>query len=75
LNISIPLANDEFLNGFLNIPPNPKSMIIFAHGSCSSVSSPRNKYVASVLNDEGFATLLVDLLTPQEQESDVKTQR
>ena len=74
MNISIPLlSNNEFLNGILNIPSNPKSLIIFAHGSGSSSSSPRNNYVATVLNDNGFATLLIDLLTPQEQESDIKT--
>jgi putative phosphoribosyl transferase len=76
LDISISLTNDEFLHGFLNIPPNPKSIIIFAHGSGSSGSlSPRNKHVADVLNDNGFATLLVDLLSQQEQESDIKSQK
>jgi len=54
----------------LNIPSNPKSVIMFAHGSDSSASSPRNKFVADTLNDNGFATLIVDLLTVQEQESD-----
>ena len=76
MDIDIPLPNNEHLNGILNMPSNPKSIIIFAHGSGSSgVSSPRNKYVSSFLNDNGFATLLVDLLTSQEQESDIKTQK
>ena len=48
---------------------------MFAHGSDSSASSPRNKFVADTLNDNGFATLIVDLLTVQEQESDEKSQK
>ena len=59
----------------MNIPSNPKSVIMFAHGSDSSASSPRNKFVADTLNDNGFATLIVDLLTVQEQESDEKSQK
>jgi putative phosphoribosyl transferase len=75
LEISIPLQNNEFLKGILNTPFNSKSLIIFAHGSGSNISSPRNRYVAGVLNGDGFATLLVDLLTPQEQDSDIKSQK
>jgi len=75
LEISIHIQNNEFLQGFLNIPSNPKSVIMFAHGSDSSASSPRNKFVADTLNDNGFATLIVDLLTVQEQESDEKSQK
>ena len=75
MDIDIPLPNNEHLNGILNMPSNPKSIIIFAHGSGSrGVSSLRNKFVSSFLNDNRFATLLVDLLTFQEQESDIKTQ-
>jgi putative phosphoribosyl transferase len=75
MELSIPLPNNEYLNGILNIPLNPKSLIIFAHGSGSSISSPRNKYVANILNDNGFATLLSDLLTQEEQDSDIKSQK
>jgi putative phosphoribosyl transferase len=75
LEISIPLPNNEFLKGILNIPFNSKSLIIFAHGSGSNILSPRNRYVNGVLNDGGFATLLVDLLTSQEQDSDIKSQK
>ena len=75
MEISVPLQNNEFLHGILSIPSNPKSIIIFAHGSGSGASSPRNKYVADLLNDNGFATLLVDLLTAQEQQSDIKSQK
>ena len=75
MKISIPLPNNESLNGVLNIPSSSKALIIFAHGSGSNASSPRNNYVAGILNDNGFATLLIDLLTAQEQESDVKSQK
>jgi pimeloyl-ACP methyl ester carboxylesterase len=47
--------------------------VIFAHGSGSSRHSPRNKYVADVLNRGGFATLLIDLLTSDEELVDIRT--
>ena len=75
MEIVIPLQNNEVLNGILNIPLNPKSLIIFAHGSGSNSSSPRNNYVASILNDNGFATLLTNLLTQEELGSDIKSQK
>jgi pimeloyl-ACP methyl ester carboxylesterase len=46
---------------------------MFAHGSGSSRHSPRNRYVAGVLNEGGLATLLIDLLTADEQEVDLQT--
>lgn len=61
--ISIPPLG---LPGDLTVPAQPRGIILFAHGSGSSHRSPRNTYVAAKLNDEGFATLLFDLLTPQE---------
>jgi putative phosphoribosyl transferase len=51
------------LQGILIVPDMATSMVIFAHGSGSSRLSPRNQYVAKVLNDAGIATLLVDLMT------------
>ena len=54
------------LKGDLTVPQNPKGIILFAHGSGSSRRSPRNTHVAEKLNDEGFATLLFDLLSPEE---------
>lgn len=45
----------------------PGGMVVFAHGSGSSRHSPRNRYVAGVLNDAGLGTLLFDLLTPEEE--------
>ena len=55
------------LPGLLRIPDNPQSIVIFAHGSGSSRLSPRNTAVARALNAEGIATLLFDLLTPDEE--------
>ena len=52
-----------------------KGIVLFAHGSGSSRHSPRNKYVAEVLQKDGLATLLVDLLTIKEEEADTKAQR
>ena len=49
-------------------------LVIFAHGSGSSATSSRNQKVAQILNKNGFATLLFDLLTHEEQESDYKSQ-
>lgn len=54
------------LEGNLNIPEGARSIVLFAHGSGSSRHSPRNAFVARVLNRAGFATLLFDLLTPLE---------
>lgn len=61
------------LEGNLSIPRNPKGIVLFAHGSGSSRRSPRNKYVAQVLHDAGIATLLIDLLTEEEEEIDLQT--
>lgn len=55
------------LAGRLTIPENPAGMVVFAHGSGSSRHSPRNRYVAGVLNGAGLGTLLFDLLTPNEE--------
>ncbi|MBX7432829.1 dienelactone hydrolase family protein [Mycobacterium sp. Y57] len=53
--------------GHLTIPPRPRGVVVFAHGSGSSRFSARNIFVADVLNEAGFATLLFDLLTPAEE--------
>lgn len=54
------------LPGDLTVPATAHGLVIFAHGSDSSRHSPRNQYVAEVLNSVGIATLLFDLLTPVE---------
>ncbi|MFO7398338.1 MAG: phosphoribosyltransferase family protein [Actinomycetales bacterium] len=55
------------LPGRLVVPENAKGAVVFVHGSGSSRHSPRNRYVADVLNRAGLATLLFDLLTPEEE--------
>lgn len=53
--------------GHLTVPEKPRGIVVFAHGSGSSRHSIRNRYVAEVLTGAGFATLLFDLLTPEEE--------
>jgi putative phosphoribosyl transferase len=61
-------AGSAALGGHLTVPAHATGIVVFAHGSGSSRHSPRNRYVASVLNESGLATLLFDLLTPAEEE-------
>ena len=65
--ISIPLdsIDNGFLNGELLIPKDAESLIKFAHDSWIERASPRNQYVTSILNLNGFATFLVDVLTTE----------
>ena len=60
-------ADGMVLQGDLRIPQNAGGIVVFAHGSGSSRLSPRNRFVAEVLVESGFGTLLVDLLTPGEE--------
>jgi dienelactone hydrolase len=62
-----------FLAGFLTIPEQAKGLVVFAHGSGSSRFSQRNRFVAETLNEAGVATLLFDLLTPDEEDIDQRT--
>jgi len=61
-------AGRAVLSGNLSIPKNAAALVLFAHGSGSSRQSPRNQFVARTLNEAGLATLLFDLLTPEEEE-------
>jgi putative phosphoribosyl transferase len=63
------------LEGNLNILPHARGVVLFAHGSGSSRHSPRNRFVARALQDAGLATLLLDLLTAEEEAKDVQTGR
>ena len=63
-------ADNQELEGDLNLPDAATGLVIFAHGSGSSRLSSRNRYVADVLNQAGLATLLFDLLTAAEQQVD-----
>jgi putative phosphoribosyl transferase len=56
------------LLAFFEIPEDPKGVVLFAHGSGSGRRSPRNGYVARKLREAGIATLLLDLLTPAEEQ-------
>lgn len=60
-------AGPVSLAGHLTIPEHALGVVVFAHGSGSSRHSPRNRYVADVLNRAGLGTLLFDLLTPEEE--------
>jgi putative phosphoribosyl transferase len=66
-------AGRAVLSGNLNIPKGAKALVLFAHGSGSSRHSPRNQFVARTLNKAGLATLLFDLLTPEEEAIDMQT--
>jgi putative phosphoribosyl transferase len=61
------------LNGDLRVPDGAGGLVIFAHGSGSSRFSSRNRSVASALETGRFATLLLDLLTPEEEAIDERT--
>src|SRR5881396_3361815 len=61
------------LSGDLVVPENAAGIILFAHGSGSGRHSTRNRYVARVLQDAGFGTLLLDLLTVAEEQVDLQT--
>lgn len=58
---------DVIVKGILTVPEDAKGLVIFAHGSGSSRLSPRNNFVAGILQKSGLATLLLDLLTPEEE--------
>jgi len=64
-NVTIP-ADWVELDGDLVLPPGTQAVVLFAHGSGSSRFSPRNNYVARVLQEAGIGTLLFDLLTREE---------
>jgi putative phosphoribosyl transferase len=61
------------LVGDLNLPEGSRAVVLFAHGSGSSRRSSRNRYVARLLNEAKLATLLIDLLTPDEDAIDERT--
>jgi len=68
-------AGPTILAGNLSIPDGAVALVLFAHGSGSSRHSPRNQFVARTLNDAGLATLLFDLLTPEEELIDERTRQ
>jgi dienelactone hydrolase len=66
-------TDDAELAATVNAPDDGRGVVLFAHGSGSGRHSPRNRYVAEVLNEAGFATVLADLLTPEEERVDLHT--
>jgi dienelactone hydrolase len=66
-------AGPVCLDGNLSLPEGARGIVLFAHGSGSSRLSPRNRQVAQLLNHAKLATLLVDLLTPEEEVVDLQT--
>lgn len=80
--VRIPVGRDKngfrkILDGTLTFPPgnNAKGIVIFLHGSGSSLQSHRNQYVAQILNKDSLATLLVGLLTKGEEDTDARAQK
>jgi putative phosphoribosyl transferase len=65
-SVSVP-AGDVRLAGDLAVPAGARGVVLFAHGSGSGRHSPRNRQVAAALGRAGLATLLLDLLTEQEE--------
>jgi putative phosphoribosyl transferase len=70
--VGIP-AGDRTLAGMLDLPSKPLGVVMFAHGSGSSRLSPRNQAVARDLRGSGFGTLLMDLLTKEEEAEDARS--
>jgi pimeloyl-ACP methyl ester carboxylesterase len=68
-------AGSVMLEGDLRLPQGAKGVVLFAHGSGSSRHSSRNRYVARLMNESGLATLLIDLLTVEEEQVDLRTAR
>lgn len=69
VRVSTPVT----LEGDLGVPEDARGVVLFAHGSGSGRYSPRNRRVARKLREAGLATLLIDLLTPDEEEVDLRT--
>lgn len=70
--VTVPTRTVQ-LQGTLAVPEHARGVVLFAHGSGSSRFSTRNRFVARVLGDAGIATLLLDLLSPPEEEADLLT--
>lgn len=71
-DMKIPVG-EVVVEGTLTLPPGTKGVVLFAHGSGSGRFSPRNQYVAKEFNKASIGTLLFDLLTQEEEETDVVT--
>jgi putative phosphoribosyl transferase len=67
------LSTGVRLEGIVSIPEDSRGIVLFVHGSGSSRHSPRNQYVAEILQEAGLTTLLFDLLTEEEEQVDRRT--
>jgi putative phosphoribosyl transferase len=72
IDMKIPVG-EVVVEGTLTLPPETKSVVLFAHGSGSSRFSTRNQYVAKKFNKAKIGTLLFDLLTQEEEQTDIVT--
>lgn len=72
-DVVVDMRLDPGLSGDLRVPPDALGVVVFAHGSGSSRHSPRNRAVAEALQRAGLATLLMDLLTGDEEALDART--
>ncbi len=68
--VAIPAPSGISLEGTLSVPAQATGVVVFAHGSGSSRFSPRNRFVAGILQQAGLATLLLDLLTGEEEDEE-----
>jgi putative phosphoribosyl transferase len=73
MDMKIPVGK-VIVEGTLTLPPGAKGIVLFAHGSGSSRFSARNQYVAKEFNKATIGTLLFDLLTQEEEETDIVTE-
>jgi putative phosphoribosyl transferase len=69
-SVLVPPAD---VTGDLTVPVDARGLVLFAHGSGSSRKSSRNRFVAGLLQQNGFATMLMDLLTAEEEMVDIRT--
>ena len=72
VTVRVPIDRIE-LAADISLPDRAKGLVVFAHGSGSSRRSPRNRHVADVLNEGAIGTVLIDLLTEQEEAVDLRT--
>ena len=72
ISVAVPVGEIR-LTADVAVPDEAQGLVLFAHGSGSGRNSPRNRFVAGVLNHSQMATVLIDLLTPDEEQVDVRT--
>lgn len=72
-DVRIPVSESQWVDGHLDVPFGARGVVVFSHGAGSGRLSPRNREVASRLNAAGFATLVFDLLTPEEAQDRART--